>query len=398
MCVCVQAAGGLEAQLDVLGSALQRRGRPVVVASVRRPVGSGPEATAVISAADKLLLELEQLIAHAKDAGDKQRLIEQRNALRAKMAAAVRASAAAGGPVPGGLHELAEAADGLAAAVAALRVSLADAATRSPPKAAEARQQQTLTRDEEQLLSAASQEAAGALTLAAEALLLPSATADAAELSEAAAELKAAAARVQQAVGAVQANPSAASHEALQTAQHEMRSALARLVAATRHSSSEAAAVLSAAPAPAAASVTGIGQLGRQLQQQLAVAFTSLLTPKEMIVAAKSVADTAHRLLAMLRLLSTSCSDSVFQQNLTQASNIISDSVIQLKILATVRAAEGGDSGVVQASANSFQRTVGHVLQEIEAANLQTLYRSTLQHTAALNRLCAALKRHRSSV
>lgn len=117
-----------------------------------------------------------------------------------------------------------------------------------------------------------------------------------------------------------------------------------------------------------------------------------------LITNAKDTQASAKKLAGLLRSMHKLLGDDPqFRDNILNCSHIINDKGLQLKILAAVKASEGGDSGgQVSSAALGLETQVDHVLEQVRNLALRSRVKNTERITRIMKRIAAAVRRGRN--
>jgi len=115
--------------------------------------------------------------------------------------------------------------------------------------------------------------------------------------------------------------------------------------------------------------------------------------PKEIIANAKALAAQTQDMYKSLVEMAAKVTDPIFKEKLLNASKVIKDAGLQIKILSAVQSA-GASKGAdpVAQAAKTLQNNILRIVNEVGAEQVRTRYKDSVQRTMAMNKVVNILK------
>jgi len=113
-------------------------------------------------------------------------------------------------------------------------------------------------------------------------------------------------------------------------------------------------------------------------------------SPGEMVGAAKRLADHSNNIARILRDMAAKNQDSVYKQQLTNCSKLVRDRAIQVKMISAVKVAMTGDDvddNQVVSAANGVDTEINEVVKMVKAGILKFRLQQTQKQTLAIKRI-----------
>jgi len=261
------------------------------------------------------------------------------------------------------------------------------------------------------LVRAAKEQARAALEILREAELSAGDDADLRRrIAEAGEEVKLWCKRVVDAARKAAANPNDAQAQAdLAYAQQELSKAINKLVALTKGGADvrEALSLLELSARDSqkeefdalTAQINAFMKAADQALNEIKQNFGSgaKLTPQRLVETARGIAQTGRELSRLLKELANAVKEDEFKEQLINCSKILNDKGLQLKILAAVKASEGGDSGgQVKSAALGLGTQLEGVKDTVRALALRFRVRNTEKQTQILKQIAALVRKGRT--
>eukprot|EP01121_Diplochlamys_sp_Union-15-3_P001853 TRINITY_DN11607_c0_g1_i1.p1 TRINITY_DN11607_c0_g1~~TRINITY_DN11607_c0_g1_i1.p1 ORF type:complete len:379 (-),score=98.18 TRINITY_DN11607_c0_g1_i1:58-1194(-) len=121
------------------------------------------------------------------------------------------------------------------------------------------------------------------------------------------------------------------------------------------------------------------------------------LSAQQLVENARNIALTGRELSKLLQNLGTAVKDDAFKHQLVTCSQILNDKGLQLKILAAVKASEGGDQGgQVKSGAQGLGQQIKQVKDTVRSLALRFRLRNTQKQTQILKQIAALVRKGRT--
>jgi len=113
-------------------------------------------------------------------------------------------------------------------------------------------------------------------------------------------------------------------------------------------------------------------------------------SPQEMVAAAKRLADHSNNISRILREMASKNQDSVYKQQLTNCSKLVRDRAIQVKMISAVKVAMTGDDvddNQVVSAATGVDTEINEVVKMVKAGILKFRLQQTQKQTLAIKKI-----------
>lgn len=253
--------------------------------------------------------------------------------------------------------------------------------------------------DDNDLVRAAKQQAQAALSLADDAeLMLPHIKdpAKQALLRAAVVQLRAAAEDVIRRAQQAAADPDNLDLQLqLDAAQRALADGLQTVVGLTSSAAGELQALFASMLSEDAVLVGEIFELARKLladvEQFVATAASS--PPQQVVMAAKALAAQTAELSKRIRKVADDTTDAAGKEQLIHFSRFMRDRATQVKMIAAVKVACGGDAGQVTAAADGLHSTVAECVSVLTASELKRRRKATTDRAGQIRHIVEVWKR-----
>mmetsp|Transcript_13125 Transcript_13125/g.52346 ORF Transcript_13125/g.52346 Transcript_13125/m.52346 type:complete len:768 (-) Transcript_13125:53-2356(-) len=181
----------------------------------------------------------------------------------------------------------------------------------------------------------------------------------------------------------------------LDGAQRELADSLHKVVGLTSSAAGELQALFASMLSEDAVLIGEIFEMAKKLladiEQFVATAGTN--PPKEVVMTAKALTAQTAEVSKRIRKVADETTDPSYKEQLVHFSRFMRDRATQVKMIAAVKVACGGDAGQVTAAANGLHSTVSECVSVLTASELKRRRKATADRAGQIRHIVEVWKR-----